>query len=170
MDDRSDCSEATYGLATLDELHQLSADRAATPWRQQAACNNRGADLFHPNKADSSNAAQAICATCTVTEDCLNYADVNRIREGIWGGLNSHQRRLRRAEHKARQTTIAQRLRPSLLNRIAQQPADIAATLREVLDNGDLEITESSDQNNHALRPRPLFYIQSVDVVQCHAF
>jgi WhiB family redox-sensing transcriptional regulator len=44
-------------------------------------------------KIDRERRAKAICATCSVRKDCLEYA--LRIREphGIWGGLNELERR-----------------------------------------------------------------------------
>jgi WhiB family redox-sensing transcriptional regulator len=44
-------------------------------------------------KLDRERRAKAICGTCCVRKDCLEYA--LRIREphGIWGGLNELERR-----------------------------------------------------------------------------
>ena len=44
-------------------------------------------------KLDRERRAKAICATCSVCRDCLDYA--LRIREphGIWGGLSEVERR-----------------------------------------------------------------------------
>jgi WhiB family redox-sensing transcriptional regulator len=44
-------------------------------------------------KLDRERRAKAICATCSVRRDCLDYA--LRIREphGIWGGHNELERR-----------------------------------------------------------------------------
>jgi WhiB family transcriptional regulator, redox-sensing transcriptional regulator len=44
-------------------------------------------------KLDRERRAKAICATCSVRKDCLEYA--LRIREphGIWGGHNELERR-----------------------------------------------------------------------------
>ena len=44
-------------------------------------------------KLDRERRATAICATCSVRRDCLDYA--LRIREphGIWGGLSEVERR-----------------------------------------------------------------------------
>ena len=70
-------------------------------WQGRAAC--RGPDTFvffppaHFERKDDREArerrAKAICASCAVRRDCLDYA--LRIREphGIWGGLNEAERR-----------------------------------------------------------------------------
>lgn len=36
--------------------------------------------------------AQALCRTCPVRRECLEYADDNDEREGIWGGMTPTQR------------------------------------------------------------------------------
>jgi WhiB family redox-sensing transcriptional regulator len=45
-------------------------------------------------KLDRERRAKAICATCSVCKECLDYA--LRIREphGIWGGHNELERRV----------------------------------------------------------------------------
>ena len=49
-------------------------------------------------KAERERRAKAICAQCSVSDECLDYA--LRIREphGIWGGLNEVERRNRLAQ------------------------------------------------------------------------
>jgi WhiB family transcriptional regulator, redox-sensing transcriptional regulator len=41
--------------------------------------------------------AKAICAGCSVADDCLTYALSIREPHGIWGGLNESERRVRLA-------------------------------------------------------------------------
>jgi WhiB family redox-sensing transcriptional regulator len=70
-------------------------------WQFRAACRGEDTALFFaPNyferreeKEAREALAKAICARCTVREECLAYA--LRIREphGIWGGLNEYERR-----------------------------------------------------------------------------
>jgi WhiB family redox-sensing transcriptional regulator len=70
-------------------------------WQVRAACRGPQAVMFFPpahferkdEKLDRERRAKAICATCSVRKDCLEYA--LRIREphGIWGGLNELERR-----------------------------------------------------------------------------
>jgi WhiB family redox-sensing transcriptional regulator len=70
-------------------------------WQVRAACRGPQAVMFFPpahferkdEKLDRERRAKAICATCSVRRDCLDYA--LRIREphGIWGGLNELERR-----------------------------------------------------------------------------
>jgi WhiB family redox-sensing transcriptional regulator len=78
---------------------------AATDWRvgwqYRAACRGEDSSLFfapsyfeRKEEKDAREArAKAICARCTVREECLEYA--LRIREphGVWGGMNELERR-----------------------------------------------------------------------------
>lgn len=72
-------------------------------WRQQAACLGKPAHLFFgsdeetPEERQSrESTAKAVCATCPVTEPCL---EEGRYEEGIWGGLTVGERRGRRRIH-----------------------------------------------------------------------
>jgi WhiB family redox-sensing transcriptional regulator len=79
----------------------VSAQRSEDLWQAKAACRGPQAVVFFPpshferkdEKAERENRAKAICATCAVRPDCLDYA--LRIREphGIWGGLNELERK-----------------------------------------------------------------------------
>jgi WhiB family redox-sensing transcriptional regulator len=70
-------------------------------WQVRAACRGPQAAVFfpptHPERKEEKLArearAKAICETCVVRRDCLEYA--LRIREphGIWGGLNETERK-----------------------------------------------------------------------------
>jgi WhiB family redox-sensing transcriptional regulator len=70
-------------------------------WPARAACRGHSAATFfaptHFERKDVRAArerqAKAVCATCQVRKECLNYA--LRIREphGIWGGLSEVERR-----------------------------------------------------------------------------
>ncbi len=70
-------------------------------WQWRAACRGEDAPLFfppsHPEEKEErltrERQAKAICATCPVRMECLEYAV--RIKEfhGIWGGLNELERR-----------------------------------------------------------------------------
>lgn len=79
----------------------MGAQRAFDGWQDRAACRGPQARMFFPpshferkDERDLREArAKAICASCRVRADCLDYA--LRIREphGIWGGLNEVERK-----------------------------------------------------------------------------
>jgi len=77
----------------------------ATAWSSDAACKGGDTDLFYPKKnaagkMQDTSKAQAICATCPVESECLEYALDNNEQYGIWGGTTRIQRQhLRRERH-----------------------------------------------------------------------
>lgn len=76
----------------------IEALKPAGPWVVRAACRGADIDLFFPSLGEKAEPAKAICATCPVTEQCLQLALDNGEKFGVWGGLSESQRRkLRRA-------------------------------------------------------------------------
>lgn len=69
-------------------------------WQQQAACRERGPDLFFPptwgETRDETeyreNAAKRVCATCPVITPCREHALSWPERHGVWGGLGEEER------------------------------------------------------------------------------
>ncbi len=68
-------------------------------------CLGVDAELFFPEGSDSpeeSERAKAVCSGCVVRDACLEYAIVNVIRQGVWGGTSEKERRrIRRARRLA---------------------------------------------------------------------
>lgn len=63
------------------------------PWIKRAACLGSPPNIFFPGSVGvrpvSANACIAgfsICATCSVTEECFDWAMSEGEREGIYGG------------------------------------------------------------------------------------
>ena len=63
------------------------------PWVVFSACRDNDGDIFFPETRGEEKEALAICATCPVQYDCLEYAFEADIRFGIWGGMTEKQRR-----------------------------------------------------------------------------
>lgn len=76
---------------------------AAVPgnWVDYAACAEVDGDVFFPDTNETAHGyreAKAICASCPVAAQCLQYAIDNNVRHGTWGGTSPAERgRLRRA-------------------------------------------------------------------------
>jgi WhiB family transcriptional regulator, redox-sensing transcriptional regulator len=68
-----------------------------TPWRipEDVACAGLDTKIFFPLKGERTKAqeAKAICNTCLHQQACLNFALVNHIEHGIFGGVTSTERR-----------------------------------------------------------------------------
>ena len=77
-------------------------------WREQAECLKADPELFFPvgntgPALDQIERAKAVCASCSVTEMCLQYAMDTNQDYGVWGGLNEDERRtLKRRAARAR--------------------------------------------------------------------
>ncbi|MFE3516111.1 WhiB family transcriptional regulator [Streptomyces sp. NPDC059166] len=79
-------------------------------WRMHAACRDADPDLFFPIGSSGpalvqAEEAKAVCATCPVQEQCLEWALENAQDSGVWGGTDENERRAlkrRRARRQAR--------------------------------------------------------------------
>lgn len=60
-------------------------------WTEHAACTNSDSDLFFDPTREYE--AIAVCRTCNVRAECLDYAISHRIEFGIWGGTTSSRRK-----------------------------------------------------------------------------
>ena len=61
-------------------------------WRTKAECLDADPDVFFPVFGSNGTAAKRICSRCEVKEECLEYAMVNWIDDGIWGGTSAAER------------------------------------------------------------------------------
>ena len=80
----------------------VAAQRAARGgerrWQEEANCLGVDPDLFFPERGASTREAKAVCRSCEVRSDCLEYALAHGEKFGIWGGLSERERRrVRRA-------------------------------------------------------------------------
>jgi WhiB family transcriptional regulator, redox-sensing transcriptional regulator len=86
-------------IAPAETLPFLSVD-----WQADALCAElpeAEADaLFFPERGQSSKAAKALCAKCSVRAECLAYALEGGDRFGIWGGTSERERRRLRRGRK----------------------------------------------------------------------
>jgi WhiB family redox-sensing transcriptional regulator len=62
-------------------------------WRKDAACLETPYVNFFPGRGELTKATKAVCDTCLVRAECLEYAIANEEVFGIWGGTSERQRR-----------------------------------------------------------------------------
>ena len=62
-------------------------------WRSRGACRGLDPGVFYPASEEEAEEAKAICAVCSVRQQCLEFALANREHEGIWGGAGEKERR-----------------------------------------------------------------------------
>lgn len=70
-------------------------------WLERAACRGMDPEIFFPSQGMDGREAKAICATCPVTQECLDYAESNKERIGVFGGMTAQERNRRRRKLKA---------------------------------------------------------------------
>ena len=63
------------------------------PWAVFSACKDFDPQIFFGATREDERAAIAVCSTCTVREQCLEFALDTRERFGIWGGTTERERR-----------------------------------------------------------------------------
>ncbi len=75
-------------------------------WMFRARCRGINPAEFFPSDGTGVETAQRVCAACPVTAECLEYALLNRIEHGVWGGASERERRriLRRRRDLAKTT------------------------------------------------------------------
>ena len=80
----------------------FEADAAPT-WQQDAECVRHAGEVdFFPARGESVRDAKAVCAVCSVRDECLDFALRMKVAHGVWGGLSERERRtLRRERHRA---------------------------------------------------------------------
>lgn len=77
-------------LALVSDDHAMPG-----PWVRQAACAGMThlESVFFPDKGESTSPAKAICRTCPVRVECLEFAITTHQGHGIWGGTTVRERR-----------------------------------------------------------------------------
>ena len=70
-----------------------------------SACKDADTSVFFPVSDTFAGEAKAICATCPVAEQCLEYAISSHQSDGVWGGLTAQERHrlVRRRQKIARE-------------------------------------------------------------------
>jgi len=91
--------------------NSLAAHRQAAGaerrWQEEANCLGVDPDLFFPERGASTREAKAVCRSCEVRVDCLEYALAHGEKFGIWGGLSERERRrVRRQRALERRTAL----------------------------------------------------------------
>ena len=76
-------------------------------WRNRAACLDEDPELFFPigttgPALDQTERAKSVCKSCTVINECLEWALDSNQDAGVWGGLNEDERRTLRRQRQRR--------------------------------------------------------------------
>lgn len=86
-------------------------------WVHRAKCRDVDPELFFPvgttgPAAAQIEAAKAVCVSCSVRDECLEWSLVTGQDAGVWGGTSEEERRsIRRARRRevaaARRVAVA---------------------------------------------------------------
>jgi WhiB family redox-sensing transcriptional regulator len=93
----------------VTELLRLRAERPVRrDWRTSAACRTADPELFFPVSSvgparDDIAEAKAVCGSCHVRRQCLQFALATHQMYGVWGGTTEEERRLHVREQRERQ-------------------------------------------------------------------
>lgn len=68
------------------------SDELGTRWQQFALCQEVDPEAFFPERGGSIKDAKATCARCDVRTQCREWAIVNNMQIGVWGGLSERER------------------------------------------------------------------------------
>lgn len=76
----------------------LAVNSRSAAWRQAAACRSADPELFFPVSSrgcsrEQEERAKAVCRTCAVRRQCLQYALAMKEPYGVWGGMTEAERR-----------------------------------------------------------------------------
>lgn len=69
------------------------AERDDLAWQDLALCAQTDPEAFFPEKGGCTRSAKAVCRSCEVRTECLQYALDRDERFGIWGGKSERERR-----------------------------------------------------------------------------
>jgi WhiB family redox-sensing transcriptional regulator len=65
-------------------------------WRLQALCAGKPAEWWYPERGGAFvelELSKALCRSCPVRRQCLDYALATHQTEGVWGGMSVGERR-----------------------------------------------------------------------------
>jgi WhiB family redox-sensing transcriptional regulator len=77
-------------------------------WMLEGNCRRAETREFFPSNGQGVEAAQKICRECPVKTDCLEYALLHHIDQGVWGGASERERRrILRDRRRARPRAVS---------------------------------------------------------------
>jgi WhiB family redox-sensing transcriptional regulator len=79
----------------------------AMEWRHTALCVDENPELWFPvgttgTATVDADVAKSICHRCAVSRSCLEHAEEIGATDGIWGGLDTEERRGLKARARSR--------------------------------------------------------------------
>jgi WhiB family redox-sensing transcriptional regulator len=85
-------------------LKFVDSEAEAEDWMKKGKCRNSDPAVFFPSDGAGVEFARRICVDCKVKQLCLEYALVNNIEHGVWGGTSERERRRIKKARRANST------------------------------------------------------------------
>lgn len=99
FDPELDAVAALMATPTTPTEAFIRALLARPAWHELASCRGRGGDVsFFPTRGEDVTPAVAVCAGCSVREQCRSAGEGET---GVWGGLSERRRKLERRHSAA---------------------------------------------------------------------
>jgi WhiB family transcriptional regulator, redox-sensing transcriptional regulator len=90
---RAELNQGNQKAVGFVEMEVTVEETPEYSWMFQARCRGVNPGEFFPSDGTGVETAQRVCAACPVRAECLEYALVNRIEHGVWGGASERERR-----------------------------------------------------------------------------
>ena len=81
------------GIPLVSPLLMFNLTNEQAEWAPRGACRGMDPGTFFPDRGQNVGHVKAICHTCEVEKECLDYAVTSRQVFGIWGGTSERERR-----------------------------------------------------------------------------
>lgn len=76
-----------------DDRMRPPVSRSGMEWGTKANCRNMDTNMWFPEKGHMPTTfVREVCFSCDVQLQCLEYAQSNRMEEGVWGGCTNGER------------------------------------------------------------------------------
>ncbi len=94
-------------MVATELLSERAERRVRRDWRMSAACRTADPEVFFPVSSvgparQDIAQAKAVCGSCRVRRQCLQFALATHQMYGVWGGTTEEERRLRARELRDR--------------------------------------------------------------------
>jgi len=101
-------------LQVSDDLIQLPVlpyPEEDPSWRLRARCLGSDTKSFYPDKGGNVASAKLVCFGCPVRKQCADFAVINNIHYGVFGGLSENDRKKVRNGQRSAGITLEEVLR-----------------------------------------------------------
>ena len=72
---------------------RIVTDPDKVGWRQSAVCKDKTSIMYPFGEASQKAVAEIYCDKCPCKQECGEFALLNHIDDGVWGGMTENQRR-----------------------------------------------------------------------------